>query len=93
MAEEKPKFDPKLEEGIAYFEKMLQVMPDDRTTLEFLCVAYGQIGEPVKQRKALISLAGVLLKEKDLESLKSLMQRHLEDSKQSCLAALKNREF
>ena len=75
MAEDKPKFDPKLEEGIAYFEKMLQVMPDDRTTLEFLCVAYGQIGEPVKQRKALISLAGVLLKEKDLESADSIAER------------------
>ena len=34
-----------------------------------------------------------LLKEKDLESLKSLMQRHLDDSKASCLSALKNREF
>ena len=75
MAEETPKFDPKLEEGIAYFEKMLQVMPEDRTTLEFLCVAYGQIGEPVKQRKALISLAGVLLKEKDLESADSIAER------------------
>ena len=75
MAEDKPKFDPKLEEGIAYFEKMLQVMPDDRTTLEFLCVAYGQIGEPVKQRKALISLAGVLLKEKDLESADRIAER------------------
>ena len=75
MAEEKPKFDPKLEEGIAYFEKMLQVMPEDRTTLEFLCVAYGQIGEPVKQRKALISLAGVLLKEKDLESADRIAER------------------
>ena len=75
MAEETPKFDPKLEEGIAYFEKMLQMMPEDRTTLEFLCVAYGQIGEPVKQRKALISLAGVLLKEKDLESADSIAER------------------
>ena len=75
MAEETPKFDPKLEEGIAYFEKMLQVMPEDRTTLEFLCVAYGQIGEPVKQRKALISLAGVLLNEKDLESADSIAER------------------
>ena len=34
-----------------------------------------------------------LLKNKDLEALKSLMQQHLEDSKQSCLQALKNREF
>ena len=34
-----------------------------------------------------------LLKERDLESLKVLMQQHLEDSKESCLRALKNREF
>ena len=75
MAEETPKFDPKLEEGIAYFEKMLQLMPDDRTTLEFLCVAYEQIGEKEKQRKALCSLAGVLIKEKDLESADRIAER------------------
>ena len=34
-----------------------------------------------------------LLRDKDLESLKSLMHQHLEDSKNSCLNALKNREF
>ena len=33
-----------------------------------------------------------LLQEKDLESLKTLMQQHLEDSKNSCLNALKNRK-
>ena len=75
MAEETPKFDPKLEEGIAYFEKMLQLMPDDRTTLEFLCVAYEQIDEKEKQRKALCSLVGVLLKEKDLESADRIAER------------------
>lgn len=69
------KFDPKLAEGIAYFEKMLQVMPDDRTTLEFLCVAYGQVGEPVKQRKALVSLVNILLKENDLESADRIVER------------------
>jgi hypothetical protein len=75
MAEETPKFDPKLEEGIAYFEKMLQVMPEDRTTLEFLCVAYGQVNEPQKQRKALISLANILLKENELESADHIAER------------------
>ncbi len=34
-----------------------------------------------------------LLEAKDLEALKTLMQNHLEDSKNSCLSALKNREF
>lgn len=75
MAEENQKFDPKLEEGIAYFEKMLQVMPEDRTTLEFLCVAYGQVNEPQKQRKALISLANILLKENELESADRIAER------------------
>ena len=72
---ETQKFDPKLEEGIAYFEKMLQVMPEDRTTLEFLCVAYGQVNEPQKQRKALISLANILLKENELESADHIAER------------------
>ena len=75
MAEETQKFDPKLEEGIAYFEKMLQVMPDDRVTLQFLCVAYGQIGQPDKQRRAIVSLASVLLKEKDFEEADKLVEQ------------------
>ena len=75
MAEETTQFDPKLEEGIAYFEKMLQLTPDDRVTLQFLCVAYGQIGQPDKQRRALVSLAGVLLKEKDFEEADKLVEK------------------
>jgi len=72
---ETPKFDPKLEEGIAYFEKMLQLTPDDRVTLQFLCVAYGQIGELEKQRRALVSYAGVLLKEKDFDEAQTLVEQ------------------
>lgn len=75
MAEETPKFDPKLEEGIAYFEKMLQLTPDDRVTLQFLCVAYGQIGQLDKQRRALVSYAGVLLKEKDFAEAEKLVEQ------------------
>ncbi len=75
MAEETTKFDPKLEEGIAYFEKMLQLTPDDRVTLQFLCVAYEQIGQFDKQRRALVSYAGVLLKEKDFEEAEKLVEK------------------
>ncbi|MBR1587865.1 MAG: hypothetical protein IJ658_06030 [Kiritimatiellae bacterium] len=75
MAEETTRFDPKIEEGIAYFEKMLQLKPDDRVTLQFLCVAYGQIGESDKQRRALVSLAGALLKEKDFEAAEKLVEK------------------
>jgi len=75
MANGTEQFDPKLEEGIAYFEKMLELTPDDRVTLEFLCVAYGQIGQLEKQRRAIVSLAGVLLKEKDFEAADKLVEK------------------
>lgn len=67
--------DPKLAEGIAFFEKMLQTMPGDRTSLEFLAVAYAQAGEKDKCRKALISLANCLLKEHDLDSADRIAER------------------
>ena len=75
MAEAQPKFDARLKEGIAYFEEMLRVMPDDRTTLEFLCVAYPQLGETEKAEDALAALARTLLKEGDLESASALLPR------------------
>ena len=73
--EETPKFDARLKEGVAYFEQMLKVMPDDRTTLEFLAVAYPQMGELDKAENAVASLARVLLKEGDVESATALLPR------------------
>lgn len=75
MADETPHFDARLKEGVAYFEQMLKVMPDDRTTLEFLAVAYPQLGEDAKAELALAELARVLLKEGDLESAQGLLPR------------------
>lgn len=68
-------FDAKLKEGVEYFEQMLKVMPDDRTTLEFLAVAYPQMGEPAKAEWALAELARVLLKEGDSEHAAALLPR------------------
>ena len=73
--EEKQKFDAKLEEGVAYFEQMLAMMPDDRTTLEFLAVVYPQMGEKAKAEHALSELARVLVKEGDVESALALLPR------------------
>ena len=74
--EESPvKFDARLAEGVAYFEQMLEIMPDDRTTLEFLVVAYDMLGQHEKGQKALVSLAELLVKEHDLEALKGLLPR------------------
>lgn len=67
--------DPKLLEGVAYFEKMLKVMPGDRTTLEFLSVAYEQLGDVEKQRTALIQLAEALLREKDYDAADAIGER------------------
>ena len=75
MSDETPKFDARLKEGVAYFEEMLKVMPDDRTTLEFLAVVYPQLGEAEKAEHALAALARVLLKEGDLEGAAALLPR------------------
>ena len=75
MSDETLKFDARLKEGVAYFEEMLKVMPDDRTTLEFLAVVYPQLGEAEKAERALAALARVLLKEGDLEGAAALLPR------------------
>ena len=75
MADETPKFDARLEEGIAYFEEMLKIMPDDRTTLEFLVVAYDQLGDKEKSEKSLVSLANLLVKHDDLTAAEALLPR------------------
>ena len=69
------KFDARLAEGVAYFEQMLEIMPDDRTTLEFLVVAYDMLGQHEKGQKSLVSLTELLVREHDIEALKGLLPR------------------
>ena len=94
MAETTPKFDARLEEGVRYFEQMLQLMPDDRTTLEFLVVAYEQLNEPEKGRNAVVSLAKLLLKQGDFAAAEGLLPR-LEaiDTDEAKILALKVRRL
>jgi len=86
MAEE-PKFDARLAEGVAYFEQMLQLMPEDRVTLEFLVVAYEQLNRHEDAQKALVSLTKILIKERDNAALEGLLPR-LEESDYSEAKAL-----
>ena len=74
-AGEPVKFDARLAEGVAYFEQMLEIMPDDRTTLEFLVVAYDMLGQHEKGQPSLVSLTKLLVKEHDLEALRGLLPR------------------
>jgi len=62
-------------EAIAFFEQMLQTMPEDRTSLEFLSVAYEQTGQVEKHRDCLIRLADCLLHEKDYDKAQSIAMR------------------
>jgi hypothetical protein len=89
---EEPKFDARLAEGVAYFEQMLQLMPEDRTTLEFLVVAYNQLGRSEDEQRALVSLAKILVKERDLAALEGLLPRLEEcDNAEARAIALKVR--
>ncbi|MBO7483244.1 MAG: hypothetical protein J6U17_05105 [Kiritimatiellae bacterium] len=65
----------RLEEGVAYFEQMLEVMSEDRTTLEFLDAAYQQLGRKEKDKDVLTRLVRLLIKERDVEALKALLPR------------------
>ena len=75
MTEPAPKFDARLEEGVRYFEQMLELMPDDRITLEFLVVAYDQLNEHEKSEKAIVMLTNLLLKQGDFAAAEGLLPR------------------
>ncbi len=70
-----PAPDEKMMEAIAFFEQMLQSMPEDRTSLEFLSVAYEQTGQVDKYRDCLVRLAECLLHEKDYDSAQAIALR------------------
>lgn len=67
--------DPKLTEAIAFFEQMLQSMPLDRTSLEFLSVAYEQTGQDEKRRDCLVRLVDCLLNERDFDNAQIIAAR------------------
>ena len=84
---EEPKFDARLAEGVAYFEQMLQLMPEDRTTLEFLVVAYEQLGRHADGQRSLVELTKILIKEDDKAALAGILPR-LESSDDKSAQAL-----
>lgn len=81
--------DPKIYEAIQFFEQMLQTMPADRSTLEFLALAYEQTDQQDRRRDILIRLADTLLAEEDFENA-TIIAAHLKsftDYLPACLAA------
>jgi len=62
-------------ESIAYFEQILDVLPGERTALEFLCVACSQLGDEERFLKYALTLADVILKEKNAEAASDLLAK------------------
>lgn len=67
----------KMSEAIEFFETMLESMPGDRTSLEFLVVAYEHSGQAEKRRKCLIELADSLISEKALDDADNIARQLL----------------
>ena len=78
-----------LQQAIAYFDEMLRNMPRDRTALEFLAVAYGQVGDEQRRRRTTVALADVLLAEGDLKSAGELRPTLREIGGPDALAAVR----
>jgi len=64
-----------LEEGISYFEQILDVLPGERTALEFLCVACSQLGDQAKVLKYALALSEVVMREKDAQGAADLVEK------------------
>jgi hypothetical protein len=80
----------KMSEAIEFFETMLDSMPGDRTSLEFLVVAYEQTGQSDKRRKCLIELADTLINEKafdDADSIGRQLMNNFSSDRDAMLAA------
>jgi len=62
-------------QAISAFEKILEVMPDDRSSLETLSHAYEHVGDRVKALDYLLRLAEVVLEEGDVETAAHVRDR------------------
>lgn len=62
--------DPEAEiwSAIAAFEKILEAMPDDRSSLETLSHAYEHIGDESKTLEYLLRLGDVIIRDRDFDS-------------------------
>ncbi len=62
-------------QAISAFEQILEVMPEDRSSLETLSHAYEHVGDHAKGLEYLKRLARVVLQEQDAETAQDLVER------------------
>ncbi len=70
-----PDQDQQMWETVAFFEQMLQTMPDDRVSLEVLAQAYEHAGDIARACDYLVRLADVIVHEEDREAARTLHTR------------------
>lgn len=80
MAEEKPKqpsgrSEEDLWAAIAAFEQILEIMPNDRASLETLSHAYEQIGDMTRAVELMLRLGDVLVAESDAPAATALVEK------------------
>lgn len=61
--------------AIAAFERILEVMPDDRTSLDTLVHAYVQLGDHTRALEYMVRLAKVVADERDAEAAAPLIEQ------------------
>ncbi len=80
MADEKNnslenKADAEIWNAIAAFENILEVMPDDRPTLETLAHAYEHIGDKTKTLEYLVRLGDAIVADRDAEAADHILKK------------------
>ncbi len=70
-----PKDENEVWEAIAAFEQIVDVMPEDRASLEALIHAYAHVGDQVKAREYLIRYGHVIVEQKDLHVARDLVEQ------------------
>lgn len=75
MADTTRDAEAELWNAISAFERILEVLPDDRATLETLAHAYQQVGDHTRARDYLLRLGEVLLNEGDAEQASGVLER------------------
>lgn len=75
QSEELSKTEAEVWNVIGQFEKILEVMPNDRFSLETLADAYDKIGDHTRAEDYLVRLANVLADENDEDSAQEVLEK------------------
>ncbi len=70
-----PDAESEIWNAISAFERILEVMPEDRTSLETLVHAYTQLGDHTRARDYLVRLAKVVMDENDVEAAQAVLDQ------------------